>query len=270
MRGRGLIWFLAFTMIGTIVLVALGTWQWQRRADKRAFIAAIETAAKGAPKPFERAQIWDRVTITGRFLPSKIAFVRTSRPAPKPGERDSRGRVPVSGFGVWVVQAFEPRDGARDSTGTILPVLVSRGFLPTLPNGEIPSFETRTGEITLTGFLRPAEKAGLFPPQNQPDKGRYFFRDSEQMALAMQLPGAIHAEAVSYLYAQFLDREAEPGESTPPFGVEVKDFLRAIPNNHLEYAITWWSLAATNLAVTGVFLTSRRRRRDENAVTDAR
>ncbi len=44
--------------------------------------------------------------------------------------------------------------------------------------------------------------------------------------------------------------------------------LRSIPDNHLEYAITWWSLAATNLAVAGVFLFGQRRRRVENAVTD--
>lgn len=284
MRGRSLLFFMAFTLVGTLVLLGLGTWQWQRRTEKREFIAAIEAAAKGPPNSFARAQIWDRVTITGRFLPDRIAYVRTSRPAPKPGERDSRGRVPMSGFGVWVMQAFEYR-----TTGCMPPkcwpncpdqpcptdiMLISRGFLPTPPNGSIPSFETPQGEVTLTGFLRPAEKEGIFPPYNNPAKGVFFFRDAGQIAAFLKLPNAPKASDSLPAFATFIDREALPDETAPPFGVEVKDFLKAIPNNHLEYAITWWSLAATNIAVTGFFLFARRRRKlglasDENAVTDA-
>jgi surfeit locus 1 family protein len=262
MGKRGTILFVAFTLIGALILTALGIWQWNRRAEKLAFIAAIETAAKGPAKPFETAKLWDRVTITGRFLPEKIAYIRTSRPAPKPGERDSRGRVPVSGYGVWVMQAFEPREGARDGSGAIRPVLVSRGFLPTPPDGRIPAFETPQGEVTLTGFLRPGETEGVFPPHNDPGKGVFFFRDAGQIATFLKLPDAPKVSDSLPAFRHFIDREAAPDETAPPFGVEVKDFLKAIPNNHLEYAITWWSLAATNLAVTGFVLAARRRRKD--------
>jgi surfeit locus 1 family protein len=267
--------FVVFTLVGTLVLLGLGTWQWQRRTEKREFIAAIEAAAKRPPKSFARAQVWDRVTITGRFLPDKVAYIRTSRPAPKPGERDSRGRVPVSGFGVWVMQAFEPLDAAKDEHGKTYSVLVSRGFLPTLPNGAIPPFETPSGEVTLTGFLRPGEKEGVLPPYNDPAKGVFFFRDAVEIARKLQLAGTVDdSERHLKTYTHFIDREARPDESAPPFGIEARDFLKSIPNNHLEYAITWWSLAATNIAVAGFFLFARRRRkpgiaRDENAVTDA-
>lgn len=268
MQGRGTLFFIAFTLVGAAILAALGTWQWNRRAEKLAFISAIEASAKGPAKPYVRAQIWDRVTITGSFLPEKIAYIRTSRAAPKPGERDSRGRVPVSGFGVWVMQAFEYRDAPKDEHGKTVPILISRGFLPTPPNGAIPPFETPQGEVTLTGFLRPAEKEATFPPYNDPAKAVFFFRDSAQIARHLGLAGsADDSEGKERTYAEFIDREALAEESAPPFGVEVKDFLKAIPNNHLEYAITWWSLAATNLAVAGFFLLSRRRRKDETEST---
>jgi surfeit locus 1 family protein len=267
MGKRGLSLFLAFTLISTMVLAMLGSWQWHRRAEKRAFLDAIERSAREAPKPFARAEIWDRVTITGRYLPDKIVYVRTSRPAPKPNERDSLGRIPVSGFGVWVIQGFEPSRNGTEAAQPRNPVLVSRGFLPTLPNSEIPAFETPHGEITVIGFLRPAEKSGVFPPGNQPEKGIYFFRDSEQIAMALRLKGAIHAEAASYLYPYFVDREAMPGDAHLPLGIEVKDFLQAVPNNHLQYAITWWSLAATNLAVAAFFVVSMRRKRRDGAQT---
>ncbi len=106
MRGRGLLFFSAFTLVGTLVLLALGTWQWQRRAEKHAFIAQIAAAAQTSAKPLAEGAPWERVSVTGRYRPEKTAYIRTSRPAPKPGERDRFGRVPVSGFGVQVITAF--------------------------------------------------------------------------------------------------------------------------------------------------------------------
>lgn len=260
MRGRGL--FFAFTAAVTLVLVALGAWQWQRRAEKAAFVASIAAAAREPAKPLAAAEVWDRVTLSGRFRSDPIAYVRTSRPAPKPGERDSRGLVPVGGFGVWVMQAFEAQDACANPPCPPMIVLVNRGFLPTPPNGAIPAFETPHGAVTLTGFLRPREREGLFPPGNDPAKGRFFFRDTTQIARFLQLEDA----ASDSRYARFIDRQAPPDEVAPPFGMDVADLLRSIPNNHLEYALTWWSLAATNLVISALFLASaRRKRRDDGA-----
>jgi surfeit locus 1 family protein len=61
-------------------------------------------------------------------------------------------------------------------------------------------------------------------------------------------------------YDRFIDRQAGREETAPPFGIEVQDFLKAIPNNHFEYALTWWALAATNVLILGIFLASRRKR----------
>ena len=272
MSGRATGFFIAFMLAAVAVLLALGTWQWNRRAEKQAFIASIAAAANAAPKTLAHAKLWDRVTITGRFLPDKVAYIRTSRPAPKPGERDSRGRVPVSGFGVVVMQAFEYRDAPKDEHGKTYSVLVSRGFLPTPPHGAVPAFETPQGEVTLTGFLRPAEKEALFPPHNDPAKGVFFFRDTGQIAQYLGLAGMLDmSDSAHAASPSFIDREASPDEIAPPFGVEVKDFLKAIPNNHLEYALTWWGLALTNIAVMVSVLVARRRKErsaaDENAVT---
>jgi surfeit locus 1 family protein len=269
MRGRGLTLFLAFTLVGTIILVMLGSWQWNRRAEKRAFIARIAEAAAQAPKPLHEAKLWDRVTISGRFEPRANVFIRTSRPAPKPGERDSRGRVPASGFGVMVIALFHAEFCDTQACWP-RPVLVNRGFLPTPPSGEIPPLATPEGRTTLTGFLRPSEREGLFPPHNDPGKGVYFFRTTEQIARSLHvgglLPETIQHPALNF--AASIDVQAEADETAPPFGIDVPDLLKSIPDNHLEYAITWWSLALTNLVVAAFFIRASRRRRDENAVTD--
>ncbi|MBN8532934.1 MAG: hypothetical protein J0L51_02475 [Rhizobiales bacterium] len=270
MRGRGLTFFLAFTLISTIILVMLGSWQWNRRTEKRAFIARIAEAAGQPAKPLGEASLWDRVTISGRFVPGKTAYVRTSRPAPKPGERDSRGRVPVSGFGVMVISAFSTE---ICQGGTCWPgeVLINRGFLPTPPSGEIPALETPQGHVSLTGFLRPGEREGLFPPYNAPEKGLFFFRSTEQIAQTLGLAGwplPTQGRHPALAFAASIDLEALPHETAAPFGIDMPDLLKSIPNNHLEYAITWWSLAITNLVIAALFMRASRRRRDENAVTD--
>ena len=255
MRDTKLSLFLAFTLVGTLVLFALGSWQWSRRSEKLAFIARIAEAASRAPRPLAGAETWDRVTVTGRYRSEKTAYVRTSRPAPKPGERDSRGRIPVSGFGVMVMTVFETEHcvAGRCDSATIL---VNRGFQPTPPNGAIPIIETPAGPVTITGFLRPSEREGIFPPGNDPSQGIFFYRTTPDIARHLGLAGA---------FGHFLDRQAAEGENSIPLGIDVPDLLRAIPNNHLEYAITWWSLAATNLGVAGAVLLGRRRKRDETA-----
>lgn len=271
MRGRGLTLFLAFTLIGTIILVALGNWQWNRRAEKRAFIVRIAEAAAQNPKLLHEARIWDRVTVSGRFDVGRSVFIRTSRPAPKPGERDSRGRVPISGFGVMVISLFHAEFCDTNACGERA-ILVNRGFLPTPPSGEIPPLATPAGRVTLTGFLRPSEREGLFPPYNDPAKGVFFFRVTEQIARSLsvgQLPpsGSTHP---ALNFTASVDVQAEAPDNAPPFGIDVPDLLKSIPDNHLEYAITWWSLAITNLVVAAFFLRASRRRRDENAVTGER
>lgn len=269
MRGRSLALFIGFTLIGTAVLLALGGWQWQRRTEKRAFIARIAEAAAQVPKPLHEARIWDRVTVSGRFDPRRSVFIRTSRPAPKPGERDSRGQVPVSGFGVMVISLFHAEFCDTDACSP-REILINRGFLPTPPSGEIPALSVPSGRVTLTGFLRPSEREGLFPPHNDPSKGVYFFRTTEQIARSFSVGRMLPDGKLAHPALMFMasvDVQAEVHENASPYGIDAADMLRSIPNNHLEYAITWWSLAATNVVVAVFFLASKRRRRDENAVT---
>lgn len=249
--------FIAFVLAMFGVQMALGIWQWNRRGEKRAFITAIAEAAKGPAKPLAEAEIWSKVTLTGRYLHDKTAYVRSSRPEPKPGERDSQGRKLAPGsFGVFVLTPFVTR--LCDSAGAckLTTLYVNRGFVPTPPDGRIPVYDRLDDPVSITGFLRPSEKPGLFQPGNDPAKGTYFTRSIEEMAKAA---GLFRADENPSPYARFLDRQADENESAPPYGIAIADFLKAIPDNHTEYAITWWSLAAVNILFLGIFLISRRR-----------
>lgn len=251
--------FIGFIAAITLFQAGLGFWQWNRRAEKHAFIAAIAEAAQKAPRQFAEAKLWDRVVLTGRYLHDKTAYVRSSRPEPKPGARDAEGRtLPAGSFGVVVMTPFVTRNCGADERCVLTTIYVNRGFVPTPPDGKIPPFERPDEPVTLTGFLRPSEKASFLQPGNNPAHGVYFFRTIEEMAVAAGLFGA--DEPAPGRYTRFIDRQADAGEKAPPFGIEVRDFLKTIPNNHFEYALTWWALALTNVVIMGVFLVTRRKR----------
>lgn len=249
--------FALFVTLAVATQVGLGVWQWQRMGEKRAMIAAIEASAKAPPVDLAAAKLWDRVEVTGRYLHENTAYVRSSRPEPKPGERDAQGRVPASGFGVLVLTPFVTRLCTTSAPCSLETIYVSRGFLPTEPNGRIPAFDRPDEPVTIRGFLRASESATLFQPGNDPARDVWFHRSVAEMAVRAGLfragePGR---------YQRFIDREAIPGEIKPPYGVAIGDFLRAIPNNHFQYALTWWGLALTSLGVSLAFLMGRRKRR---------
>lgn len=236
--------FVAFILAVSVVEFGLGLWQWNRRAEKAAFVAAMEKAAAGPAVPYAGAPLWSKVEITGRYLHQHTAYVTTSR---------------ASGFGVLVMTPLVTRLCSKEGRCALNNVYVNRGFLPTQPDGKIPAYERPDEPVTLVGFLRPSEPPSLFQPSNDPGKKVWFGRDVAAMAKVAQLPGADAPSGSPY--DRFIDREAIQGE-VAPLGIETRSFLKAIPDNHLTYAFTWWGLMLTNLVVLVFFL---RRRPDRTA-----
>jgi surfeit locus 1 family protein len=237
--------FVVFILAASAVQAGLGLWQWNRRAEKAAFVAAMEKAAAGPAVPYAGAALWSKVTLEGRFLHQHTAYVRTSRAI--------KGQT---SFGVLVMTPLVTRVCGADGKCSLSNVYVNRGFLPTLPDGKIPPYERPEEPLKLTGFLRPGEPPSLFQPSNDPARRVWFGRDVAAMAKAAQLPGAEGS------YDRFIDREAVPGEAAP-LGIEPESFLKAIPDNHLTYAFTWWGLMLTNLVVLVFFLRRKGRQEEE-------
>jgi surfeit locus 1 family protein len=165
--------------------------------------------------------------------------------------------VPASGFGVLVMTPFVYRDCAPEGACKLATIYVHRGFLPTPPDGRIPVYDRPEETIRLVGFVRPSEKPGLFQPGNDPARKIWFQRSIEEMAVQANLFGA--GKPGDAAFTRFIDREAAPGETAPPIGIDVPEFLKAIPDNHFGYALTWWALAATNVIFLVFFVLARRK-----------
>lgn len=223
LAGLVLVNLLAVLLCGA--LVALGTWQVHRRAWKLDLIARVEANAHGAPVAAPGPAAWPalgerdayrRVRLAGTWLDLPDTLVQA---------------VTDLGGGFWVLTPLRTDDGFT--------VLVNRGFVPS--NRRVLSGEGIVGgrRAAVTGLLRPDEPGGGFLRVNDPGADRWYSRDVAAIARARGLAGPVAP--------YFVDAERRPGGAPdadldaglPVGGLTVIRFH----NNHLIYAITWFTLA---------------------------
>ncbi len=105
--------------------------------------------------------------------------------------------------------------------------------------------------MTVTGLARNplSEKPSSLVPDNDPAKNVFFWKDRDAMAASAGL------RAASEIVPVFIDADAAPNPGGfPAGGVTLID----LPNNHLQYVVTWYGLAAALAGVMGVALWRRR------------
>ncbi|MEN2785980.1 SURF1 family protein [Sphingomonas qilianensis] len=211
-------------------LLALGTWQVQRRAWKLDLIARVDARLKAPPVPApalaDTEDAYSRVSATGRFLPGKDSFVQAST---------------VQGPGWWVMTPLRVEAlGDKRAPRTIL---INRGYVAERRAAPVP-----TERVTITGLLRLTEPKGGFLRSNDPVAQRWHSRDVAAIAARQGL-----TDTAPY----FIDADAAgnaPGQ--PVGGLTVVKF----PNSHLVYAITWYVLAMMTAAGFYYWITLVRRR----------
>jgi surfeit locus 1 family protein len=220
-----------FTVSVILVCVALGVWQLQRLEWKRGLIAQRE-AALAAPSALPPQTLADARALEFHPVYDEGVFL------------DDR-EILLNAIGPTGGVGFDVLTPLREPGGRI--VFVNRGYVPT-------EFKERArrragepgGMVRIAGLLRlaPEKKPNWFVPDNRPDLGSWFWIDLKAMSTADGLP------AVAPFY---IDADAAPNPGTwPQGGVSLPE----LPNHHLQYAITWFSLAVAALVI---YLLSQRR-----------
>jgi cytochrome oxidase assembly protein ShyY1 len=242
--GRRRLGFGVFTLVMVAVFAALGLWQLQRRAEKHALISALTERLAAAPEALPPPSQWKALRPESdefRRVDFKASF--TSAPDAMVYSSGSAVRDDISGPGTW---AFVPVRLASGET-----VVVNAGFVPNMMQDR--SLEDRvvkplvTGEpVTMTGYIRFGGTAGLLTPAENPAKRLWFVRD--HLAMAKSLGWG----EVAPFYID-LEQPVPPGGIPKPGPLQVH-----LRDDHLQYAITWFALAA---AVAIAFLVWWRGRR---------
>lgn len=230
MSFRPSLWATLITVPAVLAMLGLGTWQLQRMSWKADLMQRVAQRVHAAPVPLPAAPedpaAWEfrPVTVAGRFLHDKELRLVAR---PRQGQAGYEIVTPL----------------LRDGGGT---VLVNRGFVPmdrrdpaSRPQGQVE------GLVTVAGIARLPQPATLFQPDNTPGADTWMRADSSAMAAVLGLSG------VSPLIVEAMPGQAPGGL---PAGIEPRVEL---PNNHLQYAVTWYGLAATLVAI---YLLSHRRR----------
>lgn len=260
LREKRLLWPAVMTLAGVILGLSLGTWQLQRRAWKNELIATIEARTDISPLPpeawpnlkcqtveevgLELSCEYMKVTLRGTWDHARERHVFISVP------RQPNG---VGGPGYWV---FTPLKFA----GGLAEVYVNRGFVPAVAKEAAQRAQGQSAaEVVVTGMLRSAEPRTRFSGQNDEARNIWYVRSPFEFLghefitkrlplIKMALPPGPHP------WHFYVDQTSPhpSGELPLPLAGKIE-----LPNRHLEYALTWFSLAATLLAVFGIFASRR-------------
>jgi surfeit locus 1 family protein len=232
---RSLLWPSLWAGAGLVLLLGLGTWQLARLQWKEALIAAREAGLRARPAELPRALEAARalelhpVRVEGQFQNERELYLNLE---------SARGEA-----GFHIVTPLVLADGAT--------LLVDRGFVPT--DHKAP--DTRqagelAGTVSVTGLVRLPSigKPSWFTPDNDPARNSWFFVDPAAMG---------KAAGVERPLPFYVDADASPNPGGLPQGGQT---LTDLPNNHLQYAITWYALA---VALIAIYIRFARRRMGE-------
>lgn len=220
---------LALAALAFVTLISLGNWQVRRLHWKEALLASVEQQLQAPPIALAEAEALPRseieyrpIEVTGRFE----------------HDRERHFFATYQGqSGYYVYTPLRLADGRA--------IFVNRGFVPfdmkdaaTRPEGQV------TGTVTVTGLARDRldAKPSFAVPENDIAQNIFYWKDIDAMA---QSTGLSADEVVPF----FVDADDAPN----PGGLPVGGVTRiSFPNDHLQYAITWYGLAAVLAVIVGL------------------
>ncbi len=237
------------SVIGIVILLGLGTWQWNRKTWKDNIQATLKS--RGAAPPTAATAIWpglpchdlvntglanpceyQPVSLRGVFDHTRERHIFTAAPQ-APGLAADRG--------FWI---FTPL--RLDGSGKT--VFVNRGFVPEDRKDAAKRVLGQTTQsVEIVGLYRSAQERGAFDNQNDPVKNIWYVRNPSEMW------PADNDGPINDLWAYVDQTSPIPAGGWPlPLAGKVE-----LSNRHLEYAITWYGLALTLIGVFGSFAWGR-------------
>lgn len=198
----------------TLVLISLGNWQLERLEEKESFITKIKHNTASPPRQIgenDTLELYDKIELRGHFL-NDVVFLYGRRSAYP--EKD----------GYYLLSTF------KDTFGNIY--LVSRAWLSQSIKNEISSIPSQSEEI-ITTFVMQGEVKKFFMPDNDSKNNIWFTIDLEEAKNKLGITNQ-----------NFYLMQLNANDLPTGFYPLTSNYLAVVRNDHLEYAITWYCLAA--------------------------
>ena len=237
---RTRIWpVLVWAGLGIAVLIGLGTWQLFRLAEKRALLAEIDLRAAAAP-----ISLLEALNHAGKGEDIEFVSVKTRGAFDHSSER--KKLATFDGSPGWqIITPFKSDEG--------IVALVDRGIVP----GDLQDAAKRpeiAGPIEITAVVRKHNSGqGFFDPENDMEGNIWYWWDIPAMLSSVTI-------ATDMKVAPFI-LQALPGDDPKKFPRAGKPETQ-LSNNHLQYAMTWFSLAFVLLVISGLFVRKLVKRSD--------
>ncbi|WP_246710118.1 SURF1 family protein [Martelella soudanensis] len=230
---------LALAALAFVTLISLGNWQVRRLHWKEALLASVDQRLQETPLTLAEVEKlpageleYRPMTVTGRFEHDRERHFFATHEG-------------QSGYFVYTPLRLE--DGRA--------IFVNRGFVPfdmkdpaTRPEGQV------TGAVQISGLARDRldQKPSAIVPDNDIAQNIFYWKDLDAMARS----SGLSADAVLPFFI-------DAGDAPNPGGLPVGGVTRiSFPNDHLQYAITWYGLAVTLAVIVGLLAWRGRRRHD--------
>ena len=202
--------FTIFVIFFITLFCSLGTWQLYRLQWKQALISEIKQGLDSTPVEYSKliSQNYQRVALKGKYFFKDQIYLYSLNEKGQPG--------------FDVITPFETLSGEN--------VLINRGWI----KKELKN----TKEINLVknnlvlGFLKKNIKKNIFKPDNSIEENIWFSINIEDLKKST---GKDFNDFIVYL-------ENIDVKIPAPKKISVD-----VPNNHLKYAITWYSIAISIL-----------------------
>ena len=220
-RHCGAVRSLGLAIVIATLPASLGIWQLRRLESKEALLAQLDASAAAAPSKLnDQSPAFSRVLSFGEWDTDRNVFYGME-------EREIDGRVVLGHhlIGIW-------RRPQADA------VLVDRGWLP---NG-VPIPVSKA--TSLIGFVMSSERPGPLTAPDRPMLRQYYVLNPIKIG---------HDLGLHQVTSFFVIETDHAGMDYP---IEPADLPRP-PNNHLNYAITWFGLTALVLSFPVIRLYKR-------------
>ena len=203
---------LIFSSLTMIILLSLGTWQLERLRWKSHIISNINKQISLSPREINASVINDiknynyrRIKLEGTYIYNKNITIYS---------KVLNGKV-----GRHLIIPFKTKFGY---------ILINKGFIPKDYNIDL-AFAEKAKNISINGIVKFQQKINYFTPKNNLITNEWYYINLDEISKFLNIP----------LLGFYLIEEDNPKERYPVGS----QYNLKVPNDHLQYAITWFSLA---------------------------
>ena len=222
-------------LLALIILLALGTWQMDRKGQKAALLEKlervnediIELQSVNINEDNLDSWLYRKLQIDGNFISDKNLFVFAHLSEP----RGSYG-----GAGYWIMTPFLANNGKL--------IIINRGFIPQDMLDDFFEGKNQYDKEKIAGYVRKFDEKNFFTPTTDYDqKILYLFEKTD-------IKKIFNLNKIEPYFIDLIDLDQNIPQSN--------ETLLKFPDNHLSYAITWYGLAT---ALLFIYFYSRNRRK---------